>query len=210
MSTYAYLFRYIIIGDTGESQIISGVGKSCLLLQFTDDRYRHQHDITIGVEFGAKMVSIENKSIKLQIWDTVRKEINPGWPRELQVHHSLLLSRRCWCSSGVRHHTQRDIHARSDMAGRAETEWESWNRDYSHWQQMWPGCEVREISKVDAKYLMKKECALLRKMALFSWKPQPRPRKMYRRLSSKLQNWFTWRSMTECTTWPMMWVYRWL
>ena len=54
-----------------------GVGKSCLLLQFTDDRYRHQHDITIGVEFGAKMVAIENKSIKLQIWDTVgRREAN--------------------------------------------------------------------------------------------------------------------------------------
>ena len=30
---YAYLFKYIIIGDTG-------VGKSCLLLQFTDKRFQ--------------------------------------------------------------------------------------------------------------------------------------------------------------------------
>ena len=29
--SYAFLFKYIIIGDTG-------VGKSCLLLQFTDKR----------------------------------------------------------------------------------------------------------------------------------------------------------------------------
>lgn len=32
-NTYSYLFKYIIIGDTG-------VGKSCLLLQFTDKRFQ--------------------------------------------------------------------------------------------------------------------------------------------------------------------------
>ncbi len=66
-SSYAYLFKYIIIGDTG-------VGKSCmyyqivyrsehmklnlfligLLLQFTDKRFQPVHDLTIGVEFGAR------------------------------------------------------------------------------------------------------------------------------------------------------------
>mmetsp|Transcript_13699 Transcript_13699/g.32464 ORF Transcript_13699/g.32464 Transcript_13699/m.32464 type:complete len:83 (-) Transcript_13699:607-855(-) len=62
--SYAYLFKYIIIGDTG-------VGKSCLLLQFTDKRFQPVHDLTIGVEFGARMINIDNKQIKLQIWDTV-------------------------------------------------------------------------------------------------------------------------------------------
>jgi len=50
----------------------SGVGKSCLLLQFTDKRFQPVHDLTIGVEFGARMVTIDGKHIKLQIWDTVR------------------------------------------------------------------------------------------------------------------------------------------
>ncbi|MBA0728873.1 hypothetical protein Golax_023188, partial [Gossypium laxum] len=49
----------------------AGVGKSCLLLQFTDKRFQPVHDLTIGVEFGARMITIENKPIKLQIWDTV-------------------------------------------------------------------------------------------------------------------------------------------
>lgn len=49
----------------------AGVGKSCLLLQFTDKRFQPVHDLTIGVEFGARMVTIDNKPIKLQIWDTV-------------------------------------------------------------------------------------------------------------------------------------------
>lgn len=29
------------------------------------------HDLTIGVEFGARMITIDGKPIKLQIWDTV-------------------------------------------------------------------------------------------------------------------------------------------
>lgn len=65
--TYDYIIKYIIIGDTG-------VGKSCLLLQFTDRRFQPAHDLTIGVEFGARFVDVEGKKIKLQIWDTAGQE----------------------------------------------------------------------------------------------------------------------------------------
>lgn len=54
--------------------LFSGVGKSCLLLQFTDKRFRQQHDLTIGVEFGARTLQIYEKNIKLQIWDTAGQE----------------------------------------------------------------------------------------------------------------------------------------
>lgn len=94
--SYSYLFKYIIIGDTGACAarcgrgpeggrpgrtrslprdslwLLAGVGKSCLLLQFTDKRFQPVHDLTIGVEFGARMINIDGKQIKLQIWDTVR------------------------------------------------------------------------------------------------------------------------------------------
>lgn len=93
---YAYLFKYIIIGDTG-------VGKSCLLLQFTDkvreavrkgsfllhpchdarsshhictnhpapkylemQRFQPVHDLTIGVEFGARIINVDDQNVKLQ------------------------------------------------------------------------------------------------------------------------------------------------
>ena len=59
-----------------ENCYFSGVGKSCLLLQFTDKRFQPVHDLTIGVEFGARMINIEGKQIKLQIWDTVRQIMN--------------------------------------------------------------------------------------------------------------------------------------
>ena len=50
------------------------MGKSCLLLQFTDKRFEPVHDLTIGVEFGARMINKNDKQIKLQIWDTAGQE----------------------------------------------------------------------------------------------------------------------------------------
>lgn len=74
--SYSYLFKYIIIGDTGFYSFklfieSLGVGKSCLLLQFIDKRFRQKHEVTIGVEFGARMINVEGKNVKLQVWDTV-------------------------------------------------------------------------------------------------------------------------------------------
>ena len=64
---YVFLFNFLHKKKTG-------VGKSCLLLQFTDKRFQPVHDLTIGVEFGARMINIEGKQIKLQIWDTAGQE----------------------------------------------------------------------------------------------------------------------------------------
>lgn len=46
---YQYIFKYIIVGE-------SSVGKSCLLLQFIDNRFKDSHDLTIGVDFGSKTI----------------------------------------------------------------------------------------------------------------------------------------------------------
>lgn len=65
--SYSYLFKYIVIGDLC-------VGKSCILLQFTDKRFHNLHEMTIGVEFGSRNLNINDKTIKLQIWDTAGQE----------------------------------------------------------------------------------------------------------------------------------------
>jgi len=64
---YSHLFKFIIIGD-------EAVGKTCLLLQFTDKRYRTTHQVTVGVEFGSKTVDVGGKIIKLQCWDTAGQD----------------------------------------------------------------------------------------------------------------------------------------
>ena len=60
---YDYLFKFIILGE-------SGVGKSCLMLRYTDDSFTANKLTTIGVDFKIKYIQLKNKLIKLQIWDT--------------------------------------------------------------------------------------------------------------------------------------------
>ena len=57
-------FKIVMIGD-------SGVGKSCILLRFADDKFNESFYATIGVDFRFKNITIDNKSVKLQI---VRKK----------------------------------------------------------------------------------------------------------------------------------------
>ena len=58
---------FVVIGDTG-------VGKSCLLLQFVDRRFSAVHDLTIGVDCGSRIIELEGVRVMLQIWDTAGQE----------------------------------------------------------------------------------------------------------------------------------------
>ena len=40
-------------------------------MQFIDSIFKVDSDPTIGVEFGSKTIKVTDKTIKLQIWDTV-------------------------------------------------------------------------------------------------------------------------------------------
>ena len=60
-------FKFLIIGDTE-------VGKSALLLRFTEQKYRDVQDLTVGVEFGARMIDVDGTEVKLEIWDTAGQE----------------------------------------------------------------------------------------------------------------------------------------
>lgn len=61
------LFRIIIVGD-------SSVGKSCILLKFTEGIFKDSHEVTIGVELGNKVHKVDDLNVKFQIWDTSGQE----------------------------------------------------------------------------------------------------------------------------------------
>ncbi|XP_062187649.1 ras-related protein RABE1c-like [Phragmites australis] len=64
---YDHLIKMLLIGD-------SGVGKSCLLLRFSDDTFTTSFITTIGIDFKVRTVELDGKRVKLQIWDTAGQE----------------------------------------------------------------------------------------------------------------------------------------
>ncbi|KAJ0963577.1 hypothetical protein J5N97_028699 [Dioscorea zingiberensis] len=64
---YDHLIKLLLIGD-------SGVGKSCLLLRFSDDTFTTSFITTIGIDFKIRNIELDGKRIKLQIWDTAGQE----------------------------------------------------------------------------------------------------------------------------------------
>ena len=61
------LLKLLLMGDPD-------VGKSKLLLRFSDDTYTDSYISTIGVDFRIKTLEIEGKKIKLQMLDTAGQE----------------------------------------------------------------------------------------------------------------------------------------
>jgi small GTP-binding protein len=57
----------LLVGD-------SMVGKTSLLLKFTDGNFPENHMATIGVEYKDKTIKINGRPVKLQIWDTSGQE----------------------------------------------------------------------------------------------------------------------------------------
>lgn len=64
---YDHILKLLIIGD-------SGVGKSSLLLRFSDNVFRDQYISTIGIDFKIRTLEIDGERIRVQIWDTAGQE----------------------------------------------------------------------------------------------------------------------------------------
>ena len=59
--------KLLIIGD-------SNVGKTSMLLNYTDNYFPESHLATIGVEYKVKEIKTDKYNIALQIWDTAVQE----------------------------------------------------------------------------------------------------------------------------------------
>ena len=65
--SYDYLFKVVLVG--GEK-----VGKTAILNQFTSGTFKTEHRPTIGVDFGTKVLQVDDKKVRVQIWDTASQE----------------------------------------------------------------------------------------------------------------------------------------
>ncbi len=60
-------FKILTIGE-------SGVGKTCILRRFVENKFFKTHLATIGIDFRTKAIKVYGKDIKLKIWDTAGQE----------------------------------------------------------------------------------------------------------------------------------------
>jgi Ras-related protein Rab-1A len=64
---YDVIYKIILVGD-------SGVGKSSIVLRYSENTFIDSYISTIGVDFKIITLEIDGKIIKLQIWDTAGQE----------------------------------------------------------------------------------------------------------------------------------------
>ena len=64
---YDHIFKIITLGE-------SGIGKTSLITRFAHDIFEENHLASIGFEFLIKVLDIENKIIKIQLWDICGSE----------------------------------------------------------------------------------------------------------------------------------------
>ena len=59
---YDYLFKILVIGDYE-------VGKTSLITRFSQDIFSEDNFLTIAIDFKTKIIEIDNKLIKVALWD---------------------------------------------------------------------------------------------------------------------------------------------
>jgi small GTP-binding protein len=64
---FDYMCKILLVGD-------SGVGKSSLMLKFTEDVFKGSLMSTVGLDFKIKTIIVDGKRVKLQIWDSAGQE----------------------------------------------------------------------------------------------------------------------------------------
>ena len=68
IAKYDFSFKMIVIGD-------AGVGKRCLTNRAAKEKFISDYSPTVGFEFLTFSTNIDNKIVKLQIWDTCGQEV---------------------------------------------------------------------------------------------------------------------------------------
>ena len=67
MSSEQNTFKILTIGE-------GGVGKTCILRRFVENKFLKSHLATIGIDFRTKIIKVYGRNIKLKIWDTAGQE----------------------------------------------------------------------------------------------------------------------------------------
>lgn len=75
------VLKLLIIGE-------SNVGKSSIILRFTDNEFYENMQSTVGMDYKTKQITVDGNTVKLAIWDTAGQErfrtLTPSYYRDGQ------------------------------------------------------------------------------------------------------------------------------
>ena len=80
-----YKFKLLLIGD-------SWVGKSSLGFRFAEGRFTDSYEKTTGVDYVIKNMTLDGKTIRLEVWDTAGVNRFPAFTRDyIQGAHGVVV-----------------------------------------------------------------------------------------------------------------------
>ncbi len=65
--TFDNLYKILVLGD-------AAVGKTNFLIRFTENMFADNYINTIGFDYRSEIITIDEKKVKLQIWDTAGQD----------------------------------------------------------------------------------------------------------------------------------------
>eukprot|EP00727_Mastigamoeba_balamuthi_P008550 m51a1_g4317 putative ras-related protein rabh1b-like (213) ;mRNA; f:53358-54316 len=75
-------YKLVFLGD-------SAVGKTCIITRFMYDTFDTSHNATIGIDFLSKTIYLDDRTVRLQLWDTAGAEryrsLIPSYIRDSHV-----------------------------------------------------------------------------------------------------------------------------
>ncbi len=66
-NSYEFVGKALVVGD-------SGAGKTSLMLRYCRNQFFYSQPISVGVDFAVKNIQVDNKEVRVQIWDTAGQE----------------------------------------------------------------------------------------------------------------------------------------
>lgn len=75
----------------------TGVGKSSIMLRFVTNNFKPYSESTIGASFMSKMITVDSRQIKFQIWDTAGQEKYHSLARKFAFNYNSCLQLQFSC-----------------------------------------------------------------------------------------------------------------
>jgi Ras-related protein Rab-6A len=63
-------FKLVVLGEQSGNTLFKIVGKTSIITRFMYDTFDNTYQATIGIDFLSKTMYLEDRTVRMQLWDT--------------------------------------------------------------------------------------------------------------------------------------------